>query len=195
MNRLFVLFVSVFVIASVSQAEKDGPPGQPFEQINQRLDDVNVKLDENKDVISEVSRAVAIGLKSGAKHWVSPKWVVLRSAPGGDGQITDWSTRLYVLNSSAVFPAVVKVNLYDVSGNLVDVQNNSIEIPPLGSFPITVRALLIPSDHTATSGWVEVVSNIDVFVDGSILTEHDTGLTGLLTRYERTMTWYRIDSE
>lgn len=131
MNRLFVLVVLVFAIASVvmtipSDTNAAGKPFEAIEQLiketNNKLDATNVKLDQTNEGIQQVPQAVFVG-SSGAKHWVSPYWRA-GTLPLGQGA----NTFCTVLNANRSLPAVVTYNLYDHSGDLI--ADESINLAP-----------------------------------------------------------------
>ena len=204
MNRLFVLFVSIFVMASVLQA--DQYHGQPFERLYQELGDLKVQAEEAKEAIQAVPEMVYAGLRSGSKHWVSPfYWVHDWTTTPVDNEKFEheWTnTAVYILNSSRVYETMVKIKAYDKEfPDKVCV--DEMPIPPSAMISRSIIAMWGGCDQYSHYGWLEIVADREVFIDGVIFSQgshmapphHGMPSPAFTTRSGRTMTWYPVDSE
>jgi hypothetical protein len=171
----------------VFAAEVEENPGTPFERVYRGLDqaneglvEANEKLDGNFQAILDTTREIR-DLAGGATRWVAPHWRVQ------SGNVVFDKTLVRILNTSFVSTAIVDINVYDDSGEF-DVENSrQVEVLPRHSREYE------PDSSGISDGWMEVVSDRNVFVDGEhqLIVDADSGAS----RTARNMAWYPADSE
>lgn len=175
MNRLFITFASVLVIVSaVIIVTPETNAGDSFDQIEKRFDRIDEQLDH-----------VMLGLQSGAKRWVSPYWEYSLIEYTGTEQET--ITRINILNGDHLQTVKGQIIYYSSLG---EYRTSQFDV-----LPKTVRQIAYrePSD---VKGWVEIVADGEVFVEGFIQRYIDAEeVTWVSTIASRTMTWYRVGSE
>ena len=200
--RLTIFLLSALAMASVVLAQErveDPPRVTPvrertsLERVSQGLAEANEKLDTNHQAILDVAGELHDFAAGGATHWISPRWYTYRYIVMGEiGAIAqeDCLTQVYIVNTSLAFPADLSINVYDVDGVLDAERSSHLKIPPRG-----VKAEFLHGDKNSwDSGWLEVVSDRKVFVEGEILIQRHVD-QGIDLQAVRTMTWYRADSE
>lgn len=93
-----------------------------------------------------------------------------------------------MLNIAGLQPVLAHVNLYDREGGLV--RAFEIELPVRNA---STSPVLAESD--GFRGWVEVVADGEILVDGTVDTVIEHSSQGFFSGSSRAMTWYRVDSE
>jgi hypothetical protein len=188
MIRLIVLLLSTLATATIVLAQtSEENPGAPFQAVLEEFELVNTKLDLNRDAVLDTGRELRDLSAGGATHWVSPHW---RTDIDDDTPARIFTTNVNVLNTSVLFPAVVAVNVYDRDGVFDAVLSRNLEVSPRSS----VGFFMNPGTSDTETGWLEIVSDRKVFIEGRIryreVVEGDN-----TSQHIRTMTWYRVDPE
>ncbi len=182
--------VMMLIVASVSFAHEDTPnPGQPFDQILQEFDGVNENLNASREIILDSVNSSA----NGAKHWISPYWFQERFSQDVGKFWRTAKTNIHVLNTSFVLPTTVMFNVYDVDGVLNARHSRTLVVPAR-----SMRTHLMFGGISAffqDHGWLEVISDQNILIDGQIEYTNVDSNTHVGALGARNMTWYRFGAE